>query len=235
MRIDELIAPELHEDGACVVMHGARRSGMSQLLHHALSQVLAMASAPQPFFEIEGMSGQSYRQVINQLIRWLGSVRYLEIGAWKGSTLVSALYGNTATAVVVDNWSEFGGPREEFDANLHRYLEPERVTILDQDWHDVDFASLGEFDIFLCDGPHDEEQQRETAMVGLPQVKSPGLFIVDDWNWDPVRSATSDALFKSQRSIEFAVEIRTTLDGSHTSLAGAASRWHNGYFFAVLT
>lgn len=235
MRLEELVVPQLHEDGACVVMHGARRSGMSQLLHQSLCQVLATPPAQQPFFEVEGMSGYYYRRLVNQLVHWLGSVRYLEIGAWKGSTLVSTLYGNSATAVVVDNWSEFGGPRQDFEANLLRYLEPERVTVIDSDWHDVDFSSLGTFDIFLCDGPHDEDQQRETAMAGLPQVRSSGLFIVDDWNWEAVRCATTDALFKSGRSIEFAIEVRTTLDGSHTPAAGAASRWHNGYFLAVLT
>src|SRR5262249_10937869 len=70
---------------------------------------------------ISGMSGRLYRMFINNLMRRLHRGRYLEIGSWAGSTLCAAINGNVVHATAIDNWSEFGGPREAFQANVTRF------------------------------------------------------------------------------------------------------------------
>jgi hypothetical protein len=48
--------------------------------------------------KMPGMSGTKYRRFINNLMRILPHPRYLEVGAWAGSTLCSAIDGNSVTA-----------------------------------------------------------------------------------------------------------------------------------------
>ena len=64
------------------------------------------------------MSGRRYRLFVNAFLSGLQDARYLEIGAWAGSTFCSAIYGHAVRAVAIDDWSEFGGLRETFFANL---------------------------------------------------------------------------------------------------------------------
>ena len=207
----------------------------AKALQYALHSVLENVPAHEPFSNTPGMSGQFYRHVINRVIGRINCARYLEIGAWKGSTLLSALWGNTVDeAVVIDNWSEFGGPRDEFLSNIRTLSNFENVTVIDSDWRKVDFSGLGEFDVFLCDGPHDHDSQRDTAIAGLACLRPQGIFIVDDWNWDDVRGATSEALLGAKRQVIYSIEVRTTVDSSHSSIGNETSKWHNGYLLAVL-
>ena len=66
---------------------------------------------------MEGMTGKKTRHFYNNLMNKEDS-RYLEIGTWKGSSVCSAMCGNKAKVVCIDNWSEFGGPKNEFLQNF---------------------------------------------------------------------------------------------------------------------
>jgi hypothetical protein len=57
--------------------------------------------------QIDGMSGIKTRHFYNNLLS-LDDSRYLEIGTWKGSSVCSAMFGNTQKVLCIDNWSEFG-------------------------------------------------------------------------------------------------------------------------------
>ena len=80
----------------------------SKNLKLSLSQALAIdTKIPDWIKFMPGMSGKKYRYLINNLISLTKDPRYLEIGSWTGSTVCSALYGNTAKAVCIDNWITF--------------------------------------------------------------------------------------------------------------------------------
>jgi hypothetical protein len=68
----------------------------------------------------------------------------------------------------------------------------------------------------------------------LPALDKQFVFIVDDWNFERVRVGTMDALKECNLEIEYAIEIRTTQDDTHATVAWVDSDWHNGYFIAVL-
>jgi hypothetical protein len=88
-------------------------SPLHQLVTKAFMRALANDSKlPQAIRDIVGMSGQTYRSFINNLVESCPDARYLEIGSWQGSTAAAALYGNAAKCVCIDNWSQFGGPKE---------------------------------------------------------------------------------------------------------------------------
>jgi hypothetical protein len=184
---------------------------------------------------IEGMSGQKYRSFINSLVSVYPDPRYLEIGSWAGSTATAALHGNSAYALCIDNWSQFGGPRSEFFSNMDKVIsEKIKFRFLEQDYRSVDFGSIGRFNIYLFDGPHEEGDHRDGIMLAQPALLDPFVLIVDDWNWRSVRIGTFRGLSDAKCYVESSIELRTTRDNMHSAVSGKASEWHNGYFLAVV-
>jgi hypothetical protein len=185
---------------------------------------------------IDGMSGKKYRRFINNLIRSLDDPKYLEVGSWAGSTLCSAINRNRVRATAIDNWSQFGGPKDKFLENLNRFRTPKAyVNLIEDDFRRVDFSSIGEFTTYLFDGPHDFEDQYDGLKLALPCLEPRFVYIVDDWNWPQVRNGTIRAISDLGIKIDYSIEIRTTLDGTHAPIAGRNSDWHNGYFISVLS
>jgi hypothetical protein len=81
---------------------------------------------------MEGMSGIKTRHFYNNLLN-TKDARYLEIGTWKGSSVCSAMCGNKAKVVCIDNWSEFGGPKSEFLLNFEKFKGENDATFIEND------------------------------------------------------------------------------------------------------
>jgi len=208
----------------------------SDLLFRSLRRALAGDSKlPQAVRAIRGMSGQKYRSFINNTIEALGEARYLEIGCWAGSTAAAALFGNTAKCLCIDNWSEFGGPKGEFFANM-AIVRSDRIgfAFLEKDFRAVDFASIGRFNVYLFDGPHSERDQYDGIRLAQPALDDRYILIVDDWNWTRVREGTLRGLVDTRSSIEMSIEVRTSRTNTQPSIAYGQSDWHNGYFIALV-
>jgi hypothetical protein len=196
-------------------------------------------------YSINGMSGKKYRYFINTLVGAVPNARYLEVGSWMGSTLCSAIHGNTVRAVAIDNWSEFFGPKNEFIANVNRFTTPgAEITFIEGDFRSIDYAQLpGPFNVYLFDGPHEAIDQYQGLSLPLPCLADQFVFIVDDWNWQRVRDGTMSAISQCGFPILYAAAVRTTDDNNSpphlTPLedfrAARDFDWHNGYFIAVLS
>jgi len=236
--------PEAASDAA-VVFPPVSRSATPPpdgFLPKAVAKAFDMASddfeQPGPaFLDLEGMSGRRYRLFINALIRLIPNPRYLEVGVWAGSTLCSAIAGNKVQAVAIDNWSQFGGPRELFLENLKRFRAGSEVTVLERDFRSLRFADYGRFNVYLYDGPHSAADQHDGIALALPALDSEFVLIVDDWNWAEVRTGTHSAIDRLELEVVFAIEVRTTADDTHPPNCGFEAKttdWHNGYFIAVL-
>ncbi len=186
-------------------------------------------------YAVDGMSGLKYRYFINTLVGAVPNARYLEIGSWAGSTLCAAIHGNKVTAVAVDDWSQFGGPKDSFIQNVLALRTPgAEVTFIEADFRKVDYTLMNTYNIYLFDGPHKEQDQYDGLAMALPCLDPEFVFIVDDWNWSPVRHGTMRAIERCGLEIRYAAEIRTSLDDTHPVLVGKYSDWHNGYFISVL-
>lgn len=193
---------------------------------------------PQSIREIDGMSGQRYRALINLIVSDTPNASYLEIGSWAGSTATAALCGNRARAVCVDNWSEFGGPRDAFLANIDRVRSAEiDFEFVEADFRAVKYDRFHPVNVFLFDGPHSEADQYDGTTLPQPALDDTFTLIVDDWNWRQVRIGTFEGLLASQCRIVASVEVRTMRSSVHTDHPtefGKSSDWHNGYFVAVV-
>jgi hypothetical protein len=190
---------------------------------------------------MHGMSGKKYRYMINNLVGATPDARYLEIGSWKGSTACSAIYGNTCKALCIDNWSDFlwGDSKEnvrgQFEANLKAAgADTAETDFIDSDFRAVDYSTIGKFNVYMFDGPHDEQDQYDGVMIAQPALEDQYVLIVDDWNGPGVRAGSARALEELGHTVVCSLEILTRHDNEHPVISMEASDWHNGYYVAVV-
>jgi hypothetical protein len=154
---------------------------------------------PNWILEMDGMSGRKYRHFINILLDSLEDPRYLEIGCWKGSTSCSAIFGNEVKSYCIDNWSEFGGPKNIFCENVQKCVdECDDIEIIfeEADFRKINYTEIGKYNVYLFDGPHEEKDQYDGLLVAQPSLDDEFIFICDDWNWEKVRNGTMSAIEK---------------------------------------
>lgn len=220
-----------------ITFHGnAGETQLAWALDRALRDALMLKSKlPDWVLAMPGMSGRKYRRLINNLVGLAPRARYLEVGSWAGSTACSAMFANSCACTCIDNWSQFGGPKDAFETHTNAARsDAVAFTAIEQDFRQQDFAAIGKYNIYLFDGPHEFQDQLDGVTMAQPALDDEYVQIVDDWNWPQVREGTVAALTSLRLRIVYGIEVRTTQDGSHPQIAGAESDWHNGYFIAVL-
>ena len=184
---------------------------------------------------MHGMSGKKYRYLINNLIERTPNARYLEVGSWRGSTACSAIYGNKLKATCIDNWSDFGGPKNEFLANVDA-AKNENVdfTFIESDFRKVNFSDIGKYNVYLFDGPHSEQDQYDGVFMAQDALDDVYTLIVDDYNQPEIQSGTLRAIQDLGHTIMAQINVLTLQSGYNPKLCYEFSDWHNGYFMAVI-
>ena len=134
----------------------------------------------QEILDIDGMSGNRTRHFYNNLCS-MPDARYLEIGVWKGSSYISSMYQNEMVCTGMDNWSEFGGPKEDFLENFNKFKGKNNATFIDSDCWNVDPTKVGPFNLYLYDGSHEVEDHYKALNHFLPAMDDEFIFVVDDW------------------------------------------------------
>jgi hypothetical protein len=192
-----------------------------------------VSKVTEEILNMEGMSGKNTRHFYNNLLN-MEDARYLEIGTWKGSSVCSAMCGNKATVLCIDNWSEFGGPKEEFLKNFEKHRGENDAAFIEQDCFQVDMSSFPKFNIYMYDGNHTKESHYKALVHYYDSLDDIFIFIVDDWNLKDVRDGTFESFEKLGLSVTYYSEIRLTDDDTHTPEPLAHQTWHNGIYVAVL-
>lgn len=170
---------------------------------------------------IHGMSGYKTRHLYNNICS-LPGCNYLEIGTYKGSSFISAMYGNTANGYCVDNWSEFGG-KPEFFENVKTFLTSNdfHFTILDKNcWTITKYDIPLPIDIYMYDGAHTYEDHKNAITHFAPFFAKYVVIIVDDWmcDWVHVKQGTMDGLVEAGLKIHYSHEIGlVNTESYHTS------------------
>ena len=184
--------------------------------------------------EMNGLSGTFTRHFYNNICSFHGC-SYLEIGPCAGSSLCSSMYDNEISGVAIDNWSEFGGPRDIFLENHKKYRGRSDITLIDQDSFTVDASQLGRFNVFLYDGGHGWLNHYKAINHYYNNLEKCAIVIIDDWNWDGVQIGTKKAIEELDIPIIYDREIilaeRDLKDmprhhGRHT--------WWNGIYVFII-
>lgn len=223
-----------------IILGGDWDSEPAQRLSNAWFSAMALEhNLPDNIRFMHGMSGKKYRYLINNLVKNTPDARYLEIGCWAGSTACSAIWRNTVKATCIDNWSEFGGPKDQFMSNIQQCLNDTSGTGIDfnfieNDFRKVDYSTLGKNNIYMFDGPHSEQDQYDGIALVQDALEDVYTLIVDDWNWPNVTNGTLAALEAVGNKIIASIEIRTTTNYQHPKISQENSDWHNGYIIALI-
>jgi hypothetical protein len=182
---------------------------------------------------LDGMSGTKTRHFYNNLLN-MKDARYLEVGTWKGSSVCSAMFGNTAKVVCVDNWSEWGGPKKEFLDNFNKFKGENEATFIESDCYKVNVASLPMFNIYMYDGGHSMEAHFKALTYYYNCLDDIFIYVVDDWNCADAREGTKLAIKSLNLKVLYEKEHRLTMDNSHTPMDVAKTTWWNGIYISIL-
>ena len=60
----------------------------------------------------------------------MDNAQYLEIGTWKGSSVCAAMCNNIR-CLAIDNWCEFGGPKEDFLINFNNFKGENNAIVIE--------------------------------------------------------------------------------------------------------
>lgn len=166
---------------------------------------------PKDILSLEGMSSVANRRLLNTL--GFFSQNYLEIGVWKGSTLIATLFANShLSATAIEDWSQFDGPaaKNVFLANCCKHIGLHDLTLIEQDCFKVDLSNLkGPFDLFFYDGNHDNDSQRKCFHHFQDILSDELIFVVDDWNWKHVEVDTLYSVGQSNYEVVSKTELRS--------------------------
>ena len=128
---------------------------------------------------------------------------YVEVGSYKGLSLIAAMLGNQGRDFVgIDNFSMGEGSRELLDENLGRYglagyelLEGDAFELLRGG------ALAGRrVGVYYYDAAHEYESQLEGLRLAEPHLVPGALMIVDDTDWERVDRAMRDYLAGQPRA-----------------------------------
>jgi hypothetical protein len=178
-----------------------------------------LREALNPLLPIKRMSRLANAAVLNTAVREMDPARaFVNVGVWNGFTFLAAMAGNDErTCIGVDNFSEFGGPKEQF---LERFVARRTPghRFFDQDY--VDFFAAGldrPLGVYLYDGEHSYENQYRGLMIADPFYADDAIVLVDDTNLDRAREATLQFTRDSRLEWEVVFERRTAA-GRHPTL-----------------
>jgi len=201
-----------------------------------------------PILTMGGMTGIKTRHFYNNLLN-MEDARYLEIGVWTGSSVSSAMYGNKATVVCMDNFSEFTKDfniKKLFLNNFNKYKGKNDATFIEADCFKYDVSKLPKFNIYLFDANHEEVSHYKALVHYYECLDDIFIYIVDDWNLKDVRDGTYRSFKKLNLKIIYDREVRLTWDDEHTYKMFenlgyekfgknlGYNTWHNGIYVAVL-
>lgn len=161
-------------------------------------------------FDVEGMSSPSIRHFLSYLMSTFEDkgIRYLEVGVYKGSTLISGMSGNEGRyerVVAVDNFEEFDEGGENFEKlkrNLEGFISEEgrgKLQFLKKSCWEVGEELRGlrggeGFNVYFYDGPHSEEDHYQSIVEFYEHLAYETVFVVDDYNQQRVRDGTMKGL-----------------------------------------
>src|SRR5690242_18439160 len=181
---------------------------------------------------LEGMTSENKLTLLNHAVACLEKDEaYVEIGCWKGKSLVGALRGNESKpAFACDNFSEFGGPRDEFERNIATHLRDPNLKFYDQDFESFLAAAPwvpSKVGVYFYDGGHSFDNQYVALERMLAHLSRRSLVIVDDTNLFPVRRA-NHLFARRVPGFRLIADIRTTYNGEPTWWNGVQLFYYEG-------
>jgi hypothetical protein len=205
----------------------------------AISDATEHGHAWNPEHPLDGLSGARLIGALQRMAAGLPATQcYLEIGVYRGLTLLSVAGANRDVACFgIDNFAFFDsrGENKAIVESRRRELGTSNATLLDLDYEDA-LESLNEHigdrqvAVFFVDGPHDYRSQLMCLELARPWLARNAVIVIDDSNYAHVRQANRDFL-RTHPEFKLLFEAYTA---AHPSNLAEADRqpsldgWWNG-------
>lgn len=155
--------------------------------------------------EVDGLTKPNNLALLNLAASLLDpGETYVEIGTFRGTSLIAALRGNEGKDIVaIDDFSKFEGSRAQVDENLRRAGLAGIATIIEGDVFEVvSGGALGDrrVGVWYYDAAHDYDSQVKGLEIVEPWLVAGALLIVDDSDWERVAGAIDDYLATQPRA-----------------------------------
>lgn len=148
--------------------------------------------------KMKGLSSQAVRVFFNCLCG-KKDARYLEVGTYTGSSLISACFNNPLKrAVGIDDWSMDKTAKPKLLATLDFFKKNLLVTpeLIEAEAFGMDKSELGQFDIYFYDGHHSADSQEKGLTKFWGNLAPISIVIVDDYSVFRVQQGTIRAIDK---------------------------------------
>ena len=170
--------------------------------------------------KIDSMSTYAIGYLINRICKNLSKNQvYLNIGCWKGFSLVAGMINTECKVIGVDNFSQFTGPKNDFLKNF-KNLKKNNHLFFEQDYKKY-FESLDhakdKFDFYFYDGEHSYDNQFKNLEIADNFLNVGSLVLIDDINFDEVYEGTLDFINKTKSKFKIIKEIKTANNHCHPS------------------
>ena len=167
--------------------------------------------AVRPLLDVPRMSTMAIGAVLNLAVASMPAGHsFVNVGTWHGYTLLAAMAGNPdAICVGIDDFSEHGGPREEFMERFERARSPQHS------FHDMDYRDYlrdvhqGPIGLYLYDGEDSYEAELEALQAAEPFFADGCLLMADDTNRPHRRQAMFDFTRHSPHDYSVVLDART--------------------------
>lgn len=170
------------------------------------------------------MSTYAVGAIINHIARHMDNDEaYVNIGVWNGFTLLAGMVGNGEKRCIgVDNFSKFGGPKDQFMAEFQKY-KSRNHSFYECDYKDY-FTNMhsGSIGAYFYDGDHSEENQCEGLSVAEEYFSKNAVVIIDDFNRPDVVLGTNRYIQKTKLKFRLICDFKTANDGHPTFWDGLA-------------
>ena len=168
---------------------------------------------------VEGVSSARHCTLLNRLVGAMDpGEHYLEIGTWRGRTLISAAYQNQGRLCIGCHkfrfHSRFVGwglsARRALFANLERF----RTDSAEIRMYIMSASALfrrrlvpGPIGVYFYAGDHSRRGTMHGVLAAAPLLSRRSVLLMDDWNEALIRQATHDALAQARLRVLWSREL----------------------------
>jgi hypothetical protein len=130
------------------------------------------------------MSTFAIAAIINRAVQRMPAHQaFVNVGVWHGFSFLAGMINNPEKRCIgIDNFSQFGGPRNEFLARFGKFKSETHY------FHDLDYRDYfskyheGAIGFYIYDGNHSAANQCEGLMAAEPFLAENALILIDDIN-----------------------------------------------------
>lgn len=225
----------------CESVIESRLRKQNRELHPLVENVIKSIddSANQKDYDLSGLSSNRVRTLLNSICSD-STVKYLEVGAYLGSTFCAAIENNSIEAYAVDNWSTANlkpyknkltfietASIDKFKENIINTNSNCVVKIVNKNCL---FASTedvpSKINCVFYDGDHEYHQQLASLNAINNLVDNTFILILDDANFEGVVSSANKFIEQNKYTVLFERKILNDIEDE--------TMWWNGLYILVL-